>query len=164
MTLHVSTSVGLVGAIGVFLALAIAGAFHRDSEIVRASYIAMNVGTTAVIVPLCVGALLTGVIQSLLTPWGLIRHYWVVVKLALTMLAVAVLMLHTQPIAAMADAVKVSALAPDQFYGQRIQLIVASAGALVVGLSAVVLSIFKPAGLTPYGWRKVQAQRESFSA
>jgi uncharacterized membrane protein len=43
---------------------------------------------TAVIPPFAVTTLLTGVVLSVATPWGLLHHCWVVVKLVL---AVAVI-------------------------------------------------------------------------
>jgi hypothetical protein len=54
--------------------------------------------TWIVIVPLSLAALLTGVVQSLGTPWGLFRHRWIVAKLALTVVATVLLLVHTQPI------------------------------------------------------------------
>jgi hypothetical protein len=59
-----------------FLVLGVAGLKSRDVEIVRSSYIAMNLIGRYAIVPLSFAALLTGVIQSLGTPWGLFRYYW----------------------------------------------------------------------------------------
>ena len=55
-----------------------------------------------VIVPLAIASLLTGVVQALATPWGLFRHYWVVIKLFLTVFATLVLLAspprcHPQP-------------------------------------------------------------------
>ena len=41
-------------------------------------------------------SLLTGLIQSLGTPWGLFRHYRVVVKLLLTVFATAVLLVKME--------------------------------------------------------------------
>ena len=60
----------MVGAIATFLAMATVGLARHDTEIVRSMYVAMNVTTWFVIVPLCLAALLTGVIQSLGTPWA----------------------------------------------------------------------------------------------
>ena len=64
----------------------------------RAAYLAMHVTTWFVIVPLSLAALLTGIVQSLGTTWGLFRHYWIVTKLLLTFLATIILLVHTQPI------------------------------------------------------------------
>src|SRR5207247_2220051 len=92
LTVHVSTSVGLLGAIAAFLALAIAGLVSQDEDMVRAAYLAMDLIARLVIVLLAIVSLLIGIIQSLGTPWGLFRHYWVVAKLLLTVFAISVLL------------------------------------------------------------------------
>ena len=84
LTAHITSSVGLLGAVASFLALAIAGLTSQEASIVRAVYIALNVMVWHVIAPLCFAALLTGMIQGLGTPWGLFRHYWVLAKLVAT--------------------------------------------------------------------------------
>ena len=43
-----------------------------------------------------VAALLTGVVQSLGTSWGLFRHYWVVIKLIITIISTGLLLVHTR--------------------------------------------------------------------
>ncbi|MBA3519246.1 MAG: hypothetical protein H0T75_16780, partial [Rhizobiales bacterium] len=83
---HVTASVGLLGAVAGFLALAVAGLTSKDPQMVRAAYLATELTASFVIVPLCLAALLTGLVQSLGTSWGLFRHYWVLVKLLLTVL------------------------------------------------------------------------------
>jgi hypothetical protein len=103
-SLHTFTSsVGCRGSVAAFLALAIAGVTSGDSETVRAAYLAMHLITWFVIVPLSLASLLTELIDSLGTPWGLFRHYWVVTKLLLTLLATIILLVHTQPIDRVAD-------------------------------------------------------------
>src|SRR5262245_60380762 len=94
LTAHVTSSVGWLGAVAGFLALSIAGLASRDAEIVRSAYIAMNLIGLFVIVPLGAVALLTGVVQSLGSHWGLFRHYWVLVKFVLTVAATVLLLLH----------------------------------------------------------------------
>ena len=98
LTTHVTSSVGWLGAIAAFLALALGGLASSDAQMVRAAYLAMEFITWFVIVPLCVASLITGLVQSLGTAWGLFRHYWVVAKLGLTVVATAILLVHTQPI------------------------------------------------------------------
>lgn len=154
---HVGSSVGWLGAVVVFLALAIIGFVSRDGERVRAAYLSMDMATWGVIVPLSVASLITGLIQSLGTPWGLFRHYWVLIKLALTVVATAILLLHTQAITRVADVAARGPLGTD-LARLRIQLIVDAAAAIVALLVATTLSIYKPRGLTRYGQRK---QRET---
>jgi hypothetical protein len=154
LTVHVTSSVGFLGAVAAFMALAVAGATGQDVQTVSACSIAMELITSFVIVPLCLTSLLTGVVQSLLTPWGLLRHYWVVVKLLLNILSAAVLLVHTQPIEYLARVAARAEGPGTDLAGLRFQLAVASGAALLVLLAATVLSIYKPQGMTPYGWRK----------
>lgn len=58
----------------------------------------MNLGGWCVIVPLCFASVVTGLIQALGAPWGLFRHYWIVAKLGIAILATIVLLVHMQPI------------------------------------------------------------------
>jgi hypothetical protein len=140
----------------VFLALALAGVLRSDPEVVRSMYVAMHVSTWTVIVPLALAALATGIIQALGTPWGLFRHYWVVVKLALTMLGTIVLFIHTQPIQQVAAVAASGPLAVGQMQGLRLQLIGDASAALVVLAVVTVLSVYKPWGLTSYGIRQLE--------
>src|SRR5579859_3737107 len=103
LTAHVVSSVGWLGAVAAFLALALLGLTGRDGPSVRAAYLAMDRVTWLVIVPFCLASLVTGIVQSLGSPWGLLRHYWVVLKLGLTLLGTGLLLLHTQVIARAAN-------------------------------------------------------------
>ncbi|MEO7015083.1 MAG: DUF2269 domain-containing protein, partial [Leifsonia sp.] len=71
LTAHVTTSIGWVGAVAVFLALAVAGLTNQNAELVRSSYAVMGLIGWVVIVPLCFASFATGVISSLGTSWGL---------------------------------------------------------------------------------------------
>jgi hypothetical protein len=154
LTVHITASVAWLGAVACFLALALAGLGRREPEAVRAAYVAMDVTTRAVIVPLCWAALVTGVVQSLVTPWGLFRHYWVIAKLFLTLVAAGVLLLHTGPVKLMADAVVETPHLPRELRRVQVQLVIVSAGGLGVLFVTTILSVYKPRGLTPYGFRK----------
>src|SRR5881296_2525640 len=102
LTTHVTASVSWLGAVATFFALAVAGLSSHDLQEMRAAYLATEMITWAVIIPLAFGSLFTGLVVSLGTPWGLFRHYWVLVKFMLTILATALLLLHTQPIGILA--------------------------------------------------------------
>ena len=154
LTTHVTSSVGWLGSVACFLALAIAGLSSRDPQVVRAAYLAMHVTTWFVIVPLSLAALLTGIVQSLGTTWGLFRHYWVLTKLLLTVLATIILLLHTQPIDRVAAVAAETTLSSADLRQLRIQLVADAGAALFVLLVTTALSVYKPWGLTPYGLRK----------
>ena len=159
LTAHVASSVGWLGAVTAFLALAIAGLTSRDAQVAHASYLAMELTTWFVIVPFCVAALATGVVSSLGTPWGLFRHYWVLIKLLLTILATLLLLVHTQPIGYMARVAAERALSSADVRGVRIQLVFDAGAALLVLVVNTTLGIYKPRGLTRYGRRKQYEQR-----
>jgi len=81
-TSHVTISVGWLGAVVAYLALALTGLNSQDEQLARAAYLSMGLLGWFVIVPCSLAALLSGLIQSLGTEWGLFRHYWVVVHAA----------------------------------------------------------------------------------
>lgn len=150
LTVHVVSSVGWMGAVGAFLALAVTGATGQDVPAVSASCMAMRPIIWAVIVPLAFAALITGVVSALGSPWGLLRHYWVFFKLLLTAGATAALTLHTRIVDRLAaDA----AHGPVPLYdgSAQAQLVVVSAGALLVLTVVTVLSVYKPKGAIQYG-------------
>jgi hypothetical protein len=154
LTTHITSSVGWLGSVAAFLALAIAGVTSQDSQMVRAAYLAMHLITWFVIVPLSLASLLTGLIDSLGTPWGLFRHYWVVTKLLLTVLATIILLVHTQPIDRVAEMSARIDLAASDVRQLRLQLVGDAAAALFVLLVTTTLSVYKPWGMTPYGIRR----------
>jgi hypothetical protein len=158
LTMHVTSSVGWLGSVAAFLALAIAGVSSGDSQMVRAAYLAMHLTTWFVIVPLSLASLLTGLVDSLGTPWGLFRHYWVVTKLLLTVLATIILPVHTQPIGHVADVASRMDLAVGDLRQLRLQLVGDAAAALFVLCVTTTLSVYKPWGMTPYGIRMQSAR------
>jgi hypothetical protein len=126
---------------------------------VRAAYLATELITWFVIVPLNLASLLTGIVQSLGTAWGLFRHYWILVKLLLTILATIILLLHTQPISYLAGVAAEMTLSNTDLCGLRIQLVADAGAALFVLFIATTLSLYKPRGMTRYGQRKQHQER-----
>jgi len=154
LTTHVITSVGWLGAVIAYLALDVTAVTSRDVELVRAAYLAMEVLVIGVIVPLALTTVLIAVVNSLGTSWGLFRHYWVLIKLLLTLVAATVLLIEAQTISHLAHAAA-AATDPRDLPGTLPH----SIGGLMVLLLTTILSVFKPPGLTRYGWRKQQQQR-----
>jgi len=159
LTAHVTSSVGWLGSVAGFLALAIAGLTSQDARMVRAAYLAMELTAWFVIVPLSLASPLTGLVQSLGTTWGLFRHYWVLVKFLITIPSTIVLLLHMRPITYLADVAAETTLSNADLRGLRIQLVVDAGAALLVLLVATTLSVYKPRGMTQYGRRKQHEQR-----
>jgi hypothetical protein len=158
LTAHVVSSVGWFGAVAVFLALSIAGLISSDAQMVRADYRVMESITWFVIVPLCLASVLTGLVSSLGTPVGLFRYYWVVIKLLMTIPSTIVLLVHMRPIGLVSRVAAERALSSADL-GLQIQMVAAAGVALLVLIAATAVSVYKPRGLTRYGWRKQQDQR-----
>jgi hypothetical protein len=155
LTVHIITSVGWIGAVIAYLALGLSAVSSQDPRTVRAAWIAMEVIGWFAIVPLAIGALLTGLVMALGTRWGVFRHYWVLISLVLTILSTVVLVLHMPTVSILAhmardaDGVNLARLGGDLFHP--------SIGLLVL-LFITGLNVYKPRGLTRYGWRKEHEQ------
>ncbi len=158
LTAHVIASVGWFGAVAAFLALAVTGVSSRDAQIARAAYLAMDLTTRFVIVPFALASLLTGIIQSLGTPWGLFRHYWVLLKFSITLLSTLLLLVHTRPIGMLAETAKEKPMAAAGMRHLQIQMLADSAAALLILLIATALAVYKPLGMTRFGRRKLAEQ------
>jgi len=153
LTLHIVASIGLLGAIAAFLSLVIAGVTGQDDGLGRGAYLALPLIAETVVAPLALASLATGIVQALGTPWGLIRHYWVLIKLLVTVFATAVL-LAKLPLIVQAGHLAVEGASNADLRPIGLQLVVHAAGGLAVLLIPAVLSVYKPRGLTPYGLRR----------
>ena len=160
LTAHVISSVGWLGAVAGFLALAVAGLTSQDAQMVRAAYLTMELTGWFVLLPLALASLLTGLVQSLGTKWGLLRHYWVLAKLFINVLATIVLLLYTQTLGYLAGVAAETTLSGDDLGVLRSPSPVLHAGAaLLLLLVATTLAVYKPRGMTGYGRRKQHEQR-----
>jgi DMSO/TMAO reductase YedYZ heme-binding membrane subunit len=158
LTLHVASSVGWLGAVLAVLALAI-GALAGSEETRRSAYVAAELVGWAVLVPLALASFATGVIQSLGTRWGLLRHYWVVFKLVITIVATVVLLLYTRTLDDFATAATHRPMTPaDEALLETPSVVLHAAVATVLLAITTVLAVFKPVGLTVRG-RKHAASR-----
>jgi hypothetical protein len=153
LTAHVTSSVGFLGAVAVFLALAVVGLTSRDAETVRGAYLVMEPAARFVLVPFAFASLLTGLVQSLGTTWGLFQHYWVLFKLLINVFATIVLLMYMPTLGYLAGV----AADPTVDLGRvrNSSPALHAALALLVLLVATVLSVYKPRGMTPYGRRKL---------
>ncbi|WEX78986.1 hypothetical protein PYH37_003958 [Sinorhizobium numidicum] len=159
LVVHIISSVSSLGAVACFLALGLIGLGSADAQTARSPYVAMDAVARLVIVPLVFASFLTGLVQALGTTWGLFRYYWVLAKFLLTLLTAIVLLLQMDGITYVAAAAVEAALSNVDLLDLRHSLVVHAAGGLVVLLLTTVLSVYKPRGMTRYGWRKHQNQR-----
>jgi len=159
LTAHIVLSVGWLGAVVAYLALAIVGLASHDVERVRAAYLSMEMIGWFVIVPFSVATLLAGLVESFGTRWGLFRHWWVLAKFLLTIGGAIVLLRHMPAITRMSVWAREMTLSAADHRTLRTQLVVHAAGGLCVLLAATVLSVYKPWGMTPLGLRKRHEER-----
>ncbi|MBA2527830.1 MAG: hypothetical protein H0V18_18920 [Pyrinomonadaceae bacterium] len=160
LTAHVVSSVGWLGAVATSLALAIAGLTSQDAHMVRAAYLTLELIGWVVLVPLSLASLLTGLVMSLGTTWGLFRHYWVLVKLLINVFANIILLMYMQTLSYLAGVTAATTLSSGDLGGLRSPSPVLHAGAaLLLLLVATALSVYKPRGMTRYGRRKQHEHR-----
>lgn len=157
LTAHVTTTLGWLGAVVVFLALAVVGLTSQDPQTVRGAYLVMEPAAWFVLVPLAFPSLLTGIVQALGTTWGLFRHYWVLFKLVIAVFVTIVLLIYMETFGVMAGV----AADPSANLAlvRNVSPALHASLALLVLLVATVLAMYKPRGMTRYGWRKQHEQR-----
>ena len=145
LVVHVAGSVGFMGAIASFLALAGVG-ITAGPFAARSAYVAMEAVTLWVILPLGTLSLVSGLIEGLVTRWGLFRHYWVTAKLLVTAIALVVLAAKLGLIRRAASIAAVRPFNEAERFDIGLQLLVHAAGGLAVMVIALILSIYKPRG------------------
>jgi uncharacterized membrane protein len=156
LTLHLATSIGWLGAVVAFLGLAAIGLTSADEPIVRGAYLLMAPAAWLVLVPLAHASLLSGIVVSVGTAWGIFRHQWVVLKLAITTVSTAILLIYTNTFKQMASVAADPAV--DLALVRNPSPVVHAILALILLVVATVLGVYKPFGLTAYGRRKNSAR------
>lgn len=155
---HLTCSVGWVGAVAAYLALDVSVVVSEDPDDVRAAWIAMDLVASRIIVPLALASVVTGLVMSLGTRWGLFRHWWVLISFLLTVAATVVLLFEVAVISHMAAVAGDPRTSSDELLALPGTL-PHSIGGLLVLLVVQVLNVYKPQGVTPYGWRRQQEER-----
>lgn len=156
LALHLACSIGWIGAVCAYLALAFAVPPATDPDVVRAGWIGMELVGWYAVVPLAVGSLGTGILMGAVTKWGLLRHYWVLISLVGTTVLTTVLVLHMPDVSALADEAR---RAGDEELLRMGSDIAHALIGLVLLVGILVLNLYKPRGMTRYGWRKDRAER-----
>ena len=159
LTAHVTASVGWLGAVAGSLALAVYGLAGDDARTASSAYVALELLARYVLVPLSFASLLSGLASSLASPWGVFRHYWVVAKLVINVLATVILLMYLQTLDHLAGLASQALSSGNPPAVRSASPVLHAAGGLLLLLVATVLGLYKPRGLTRYGWRKQQERR-----
>ncbi|MFE5025439.1 DUF2269 domain-containing protein [Streptomyces sp. NPDC056656] len=156
---HVTSSACWLGLTLGLLALAVTAITTGSDPMVEAACRAMKVFTDWLVIPLALFTLLSGLLLSLGTPWGLARHRWVYVKFWLTLATTAASIFALRP-GVNAAVATVMAGTP---LPQPSDLVAGPIVSLAAHLFMTVISVLKPWGLTRRG-RKRHAARKAVDA
>ena len=138
---HTLVAVGWFGIVLAKLVLEIVAVSMADQSVARAGYLFMGTLDRAVFPPAAVATLISGIVLSVGTAWGLFRHWWIVVKLVLT---IGVVLTGIVFVGAWTEQ---TVAATDAELGAASLWLIGSAvvHALMLG-AATVISVFKPWG------------------
>ncbi|MEU3692254.1 DUF2269 domain-containing protein [Streptomyces narbonensis] len=147
LTLHVTVAVGWAGVEIAQLLLGLIGLFTDDAAVARATHVVMEILGIELVSGIAWMTLLTGLLLATATQWGLLKHYWIVTKLVLTvalMLDGHFLLQHW---------LREQAEAGGASGSLGLRLVVSMSVALVLLVAATALSVYKPWGRTRRGRR-----------
>jgi hypothetical protein len=163
LAVHLSVSVGWIGAVVAYIALGISATTSEDAQTLLGTWIALETVGWYAIVPLAGASLLTGIVMALGTKWGLFRHYWVLFSFVLTVFAAIVLVLHMPDVSARVD-LALEASGRPKGMGEHVSAQLKGGDLLhpVLGLVVLLviqtLNVYKPRGMTRLGQRKGREQ------
>ncbi len=153
LVLHVAVSVGWLGLAVGLLALSITGYTTGSPETAGVAYRAMKIFGDWLVLPVALASLVSGLVLSLRTSWGLTRYHWVHAKFWLTLVTVLLSVFSLRPgINRLAAEAAAGTLRPD------LGLLVAPAVATATYLFSTAISVLKPWGPTKRGSRLREAQ------
>ncbi|SCF62183.1 hypothetical protein GA0115259_100257 [Streptomyces sp. MnatMP-M17] len=143
LVVHVATSVSWLGLTIGLLTLGVTAFRTSDPAITQTAYQAMKILVDWPIIPVALLALISGLVLSLGTPWGLARYRWVWIKFWLTLITFGAKVFALRPGIHTAAATGI----PDS------SLVAAPTVATSAYLLMTAISVLKPWGLTRRGRR-----------
>ncbi|MFB7259088.1 PDR/VanB family oxidoreductase [Streptomyces nojiriensis] len=162
LALHILSSVGWMGLSMSMATLALIGYLTSDAGVAEGAYYAMYIfdESTVSLVSLVCGA--TGVLLGCGTPWGLMRHWWLLVKWVLTLGVMVFAWVYTHPL--VLTAAEKAAAAEGGVYrpgpeGTLLAWTVPPVFGVLVFVG--VISVYKPWGRTRRGRRYAQTRAGS---
>lgn len=158
---HVVVSLGWMGAGAANVVLA-GTALTSPLGLAHACYVLIDRIDVFLVVPGAFLALGTGVVLGLVTPWGLARHWWVLVKLVLT---VAVILFSTFGVGLwVLESIEATAAGAPHPGPLAAPLVWGGATNLAAFLLMTWASVAKPWGTTPWTRRPARSPRSSRSS
>ena len=81
---HILCAALWMGGVAALLVISLVGARPQHDEALSLMRLTLRWIDWVIIIPACLGSLLTGLLFSWLTTWGFFRHTWLVIKWVLT--------------------------------------------------------------------------------
>ncbi|WP_280382607.1 PDR/VanB family oxidoreductase [Nocardia wallacei] len=160
---HVVAASCWVGTALVVTAMAVVAMTTADIETSRVTYELMAVFDITLLPWTNFATILTGLALGITTSWGLIRYYWVAIKLAIAVgiLFVAFGFLHDALERAAEQAAHLAETGgtPGELTAAADVALWGFGGALLSLVAALLLSLYKPGGKTPRGRRLLPSRR-----
>lgn len=157
LAVHLLFSAILLGVSVTFLILSLTAAAAESEEVLKACYSGMLILARTSIRASTIGTVVTGVLLSVWTHWGLFRYYWIIAKELLTLLSIGLgiagMYGWSLKAAGMMSALGMQALHDPQFAANRQWLMTGIALQLVSLAAMFLLSVFKP-----WGKRKIKGE------
>jgi ferredoxin-NADP reductase len=157
LMLHIGFSVSWLGLSLAMTVMAVAG-LTADSHAVRhGAYELMHLFDLTVVIPSMALAVISGVVLSIGTPWGLVKHRWVLLKFAIALsLPTFAAFVESKWIR---DLLKLTEEPSADPGGTGLALVICLAVYTLLLWAAVFLSVFKPGGRPRWGRRTADRAR-----
>ena len=152
LTMHVAVSVGWLGLDGALVALEVTGLTTGDPGARAGIAVAMAAIVFWVMVPVVFASLVSGLVLALSTPWGLVRHWWVLIKCGIAAVLTATGLMLMLP--------RLHQIIAGQAEPVQMETLIGRSIALALLLAATGLSVAKPWGRTPH-WRVARTPRNA---
>jgi hypothetical protein len=155
--LHVGFSVSWLGLTMAMLVLSLIGQLADDRALSHGAYRIMHIFDLVIVIPMVFLSIITGLVVSLGTKWGLIRNKWVFTKFLLSLINPAFAGFQHHWISELIDRTARDTPAEPARLGLVLTLCMVVYGLILWTTTA--LSIWKPWGKTRWGQRATQARR-----
>ncbi|MEU4492843.1 DUF2269 domain-containing protein [Streptomyces sp. NBC_00210] len=149
LVVHVAASAAWLGLTLGLLALALTAATTESAPMIEAACRSMKVFTDWLVIPVALLTLLSGLVLSLGTKWGLARHHWVFTKFWLTLVTITASVFALRPGVNAA----VEAVASGSPPADPLDLVMGPVVSFSAYVFMTVISVLKPWGLTRRGRR-----------
>jgi hypothetical protein len=154
LVLHVICGISWMGVDIALLALLITARTTNDAALVVSGFNAIRMIVPVAVPPLSLGILVTGIILGLGTRWGLVRYWWVLVKLLLSLIMTVLVFVSLVPAVNDIPSLSAATMSADAVrasFGMlpTVLMFPPLVSFLMLGV-ATILSIFKPWRRTPW--------------